>query len=139
MVVAERDGIAEWLDMIVCHCNYISQNDIESTIVSLLDEDRWQLIVPAKVYHALSKRGKCCGCFPNVVDTILRVTEEYHTRNTPSAEVLPFMERLNALLDQYGRTRHHEGRRTGHRATEQGAVSRIGGGESVLAPLQASR
>ena len=40
-------------------------------INSLLDEDCWQLIVPAKVYHAMQKRGRCCGCFPNVVDIIL--------------------------------------------------------------------
>ncbi len=61
--------------MLVCHCNVITEKEIEATIVSLLDDDPWQLIVPAKVYHRLSKRGRCCGCFPNVVETIIRVTE----------------------------------------------------------------
>jgi len=35
--------------MLVCQCNLITQKEIEDTIISLLDEDAWQLIVPAKV------------------------------------------------------------------------------------------
>ena len=64
--------------MIVCHCNLISEREIEETVVALLDADPWQLIVPAKVYHAMAKRGRCCGCFPSVVDIIIRMTAEYH-------------------------------------------------------------
>ncbi|MFM2281223.1 MAG: hypothetical protein RLZZ444_3454 [Pseudomonadota bacterium] len=81
--------------MMVCSCNLITDKDIKDTIVSLLDEDCWQLIVPGKVYHAMSKRGRCCGCFPNVVDIIVKTTEEYHARrNHNDAEVVDFMERL---------------------------------------------
>ena len=31
--------------------------------------------------------GRCCGCFPNVVDIIVEVTEKYHLQmeQTPSA------------------------------------------------------
>lgn len=102
--------------MIVCHCNLISEKEIEDTIVGLLDEDRWQLIVPSKVYHAMGKRGRCCGCFPTVVDTIIRVTEDYHRRadSTPS-EIVDFMERLKDLNSR-NRRRIHEGPKEDHRA-----------------------
>lgn len=102
--------------MIVCHCNYISQKDIEETIERLLDEDRWQLIVPAKVYHRLAKRGRCCGCFPNVADTIIRVSAAYHARmDSNESEVIDFMARLEALHNRSGR-RDYEGRQADHRA-----------------------
>ena len=102
--------------MLVCHCNLITLKEIEQTIVSLLDEDPWQLIVPAKVYHAMHKRGRCCGCFPNVVETIIRVTEEYHQRlGAGETEIVPFLDRVRGLRVQYG-SLSHEGRRTDHRA-----------------------
>ena len=56
--------------MILCQCNVILRREIEEVIIDLLHEDPWQLIVPGTVYRALGKRGKCCGCFPNVVDVI---------------------------------------------------------------------
>jgi len=81
--------------MMVCSCNVITDKDIREVIVSLLDQDCWQLIVPGKVYHAMQKRGRCCGCFPNVVDIIVKTTEEYHAqRQSQGAEVVDFMERL---------------------------------------------
>jgi len=102
--------------MLVCQCNMIKQSEIERTIVGLLDADPWQLIVPAKVYHALSKRGRCCGCFPNVVETIIRVTEEYHARSEASAvEIVSHLDRVRSLRGQFG-SRRHEGRTTSHRA-----------------------
>jgi hypothetical protein len=81
--------------MIVCQCNIISTRDIEDTITGLLDEDAWRLIVPVQVYHALGKRGRCCGCFPGVVDIIIKVSADYHARlATPEAEVICFIDRL---------------------------------------------
>lgn len=81
--------------MIVCHCNIITMREIEEAITGLLDEDPWRLIVPVQVYHTMKKRGRCCGCFPNVVDIIVRVTEAYHRRlQTPDADVICFVERL---------------------------------------------
>ncbi|TAM98076.1 MAG: (2Fe-2S)-binding protein [Rhizobiaceae bacterium] len=100
--------------MLVCHCNLIIQKEIEEAIVGLLDADPWQLIVPAKVYHTLSKRGRCCGCFPNVVETIIRVTEEYHRRDD-DADTVTFLGRVRELRGQYG-SRLHERRNTDHRA-----------------------
>ena len=84
--------------MMVCSCNIITDKDIRDVIISLLDEDCWQLIVPGKVYHAMQKRGRCCGCFPNVVDIIVETTRAYHAaRYAESVEVVDFMERLKAF------------------------------------------
>ena len=102
--------------MLICHCNIITEKDIEQTIVGLLDQDPWQLIVPAKVYHAMQKRGRCCGCFPNVVETIIRVTENYHARSEAGgAEIVSHLDRVRGLRSEYG-SRTHEGRKAGHRA-----------------------
>lgn len=64
--------------MLVCQCNIITDREIKEIVRSLLREDPWAIIVPAKVYRALEKRCKCSGCVPNVVDIITAVTEEYH-------------------------------------------------------------
>ena len=87
--------------MMVCSCNLITDKDIKEAITSLLDEDCWQLIVPGKVYHAMQKRGRCCGCFPNVVDIIVKTTEEYHaTRASEGEEIVVFMERLRVFKEE---------------------------------------
>jgi len=87
--------------MLVCSCNYITDKDIKSVITELLDEDCWQLIVPAKVYHAMGKRGRCCGCFPNVVDLIIKTTAEYHdARESETAEVVDFIDRLKRFHEE---------------------------------------
>ncbi|MGV3550320.1 (2Fe-2S)-binding protein [Rhizobium sp.] len=84
--------------MMVCSCNLITDKDIKEVITSLLDEDCWQLIVPGKVYHAMQKRGRCCGCFPNVVDLIVKTTEDYHAaRESQGAEVVDFIARLKTF------------------------------------------
>lgn len=83
--------------MIVCQCNVLKRQEIEETIIELLDEDAWRLIVPVQVYHAMNKRGRCCGCFPNVVDIIVEVTAAYHKRNaTPEAEIISLIERMRS-------------------------------------------
>ncbi|WP_244606467.1 (2Fe-2S)-binding protein [Arsenicitalea aurantiaca] len=64
--------------MLVCHCNVIAEREIRQVIRAFLKADPWAVIVPAKIYRELGKRGRCCGCFPNVVDIITSVTEEYH-------------------------------------------------------------
>jgi bacterioferritin-associated ferredoxin len=102
--------------MLVCHCNIITSREIEETIEQLLDADPWQLVVPAKVYRALEKRGRCCGCFPNVVDIIIRVTETYHREHgADPAQLVDIQERL-APLKQRFKGGFGEGRRAGHRA-----------------------
>ncbi|HEV7719146.1 MAG TPA: (2Fe-2S)-binding protein, partial [Arsenicitalea sp.] len=65
----------------------------------------WQLIVPAKVYHELGKRGRCCGCFPNVVDIVIRVTENYHIQRGVEESELDAIQKRLAVL----KTRHRRG------------------------------
>ncbi len=82
--------------MIICHCNRISVEEIEDVITGFLKEDPWQLIVPLQVYHALEKKGKCCGCLPNVVKIIVKTVETYHQKhNTPKAEIISLVDRIN--------------------------------------------
>ena len=102
--------------MLVCHCNVITDKEIEGVILAFLEEDPWQLVVPAKVYHELGKRGRCCGCFPNVVDIITRVTESYHLSQVRNpGELIDVQARL-AELRQKRTGGRFEGRSTGHRA-----------------------
>ncbi|MGX5721100.1 (2Fe-2S)-binding protein [Shinella zoogloeoides] len=103
-------------EMLVCSCNFITEKEIVDVINGLLDEDCWQLIVPAKVYHAMQKRGRCCGCFPNVVDIIIRTTEAYHARrDSTDAEIFDFMTRLKQFHEE-NRRADLERRQKGHRA-----------------------
>ncbi|MGE0503683.1 MAG: (2Fe-2S)-binding protein [Rhizobiaceae bacterium] len=102
--------------MLICHCNLITEREIEDTIIDLLEKDPWQLIVPAKVYHTLAKRGRCCGCFPNVVETIIRVTESFHAGSTAEGvDVVSHLDRVRGLRVQFGSS-NNEGRKAGHRA-----------------------
>ncbi len=87
--------------MLVCSCNFITDREIRDVIIEMLDEDCWQLIVPAKVYHAMQKRGRCCGCFPNVVDIIVETTRDYHRASQVEDErVVSFMDRLEQFHDE---------------------------------------
>ncbi|HTV71567.1 MAG TPA: (2Fe-2S)-binding protein [Rhizobiaceae bacterium] len=102
--------------MLICHCNLITEKEIEEAILAILEQDPWQLVVPAKVYHWMHKRGRCCGCFPNVVETIIRVTEAYHASSEASgADIVSHLDRVRGLRVQFGSTTH-ERRKTNHRA-----------------------
>jgi len=84
--------------MIVCSCNIISKKDIEEVIVDFLNADEWQLITPGKVFQAMSARGKCCGCFPGVIDIIVETIERYHAlMESPAPRVVDL---LNRIADQ---------------------------------------
>lgn len=88
--------------MLVCSCNFITDKEIRDVINAFLEEDCWQLIVPAKVYHAMEKRGRCCGCFPNVVDLIVSTTAEFHAKRNAEGDekVIDFMERLRRFEEE---------------------------------------
>lgn len=102
--------------MITCHCNIITEKEVIQAINTMLDEDCWQLIVPVKLYHAMEKRGKCCRCFPNVVDIIIRTTDEYHTRfNWPEEDRIPHRLKLLELRNHYA-GEFNERRQSGNRA-----------------------
>ena len=83
--------------MIVCSCNIISDKEIEQAVLDLLVEDSYRLIVPVQVYHTMQQRGKCCSCFPGVIDIIVRVTEAYHRGNEVSEpEIVSLIEDLKS-------------------------------------------
>lgn len=87
--------------MLVCSCNFITEKEIRDVINEFLEQDCWQLIVPAKVYHAMNKRGRCCGCFPNVVDLIVSTTQEFHRkRDVADEKVVDFMEQLRRFEEE---------------------------------------
>lgn len=87
--------------MLVCSCNIIARNELELVITELLQQDAWQLITPGTVYHAMSKRGKCCGCFPQVIDIIVDTTKAYHASlATPEAKIIPFINKIRAEHDR---------------------------------------
>lgn len=83
--------------MIVCSCNVVTSKEIVDTVIGFLDDDPWQLITAGKVYHAMEKRGKCCACFPGVIDIIVSTSMAYH-RNlaSPEAEIVDLVARLKA-------------------------------------------
>lgn len=103
--------------MLVCQCNLISTADIENIVVDILDDDPWQLVVPAHIYRELGKRGQCCGCVPNIVDIIGKVTETYHLKLAGNAanlvDVRLKMKTLRKSTRQGGES---ERRRKDHRA-----------------------
>ncbi|MGF0539860.1 hypothetical protein ACQQ2Q_17810 [Agrobacterium sp. ES01] len=52
----------------------------------------------------MSKRGRCCGCFPNVVDLIISTTKAYHdARETDGDVVVDFIERLRRFHEEQHR------------------------------------
>lgn len=57
--------------MIVCSCNIITRRDIEAVIERLLADDPYAVLTPNLIYHRLGRRGRCCGCFPQVTDILV--------------------------------------------------------------------
>jgi len=105
--------------MIVCQCNVVTQDEVETIIRRFLDEDRWQLIVPGRVFNAAHKKGRCCGCFPNIVETIINVTERYHLeREYDEEKVVCFLSRVYALRDKFRSVDYHERRCKSYRAAQ---------------------
>ena len=102
--------------MLVCQCNMITSRKIENIVLDLLKADPWQLVVPAKVYSELNRRAKCGGCVPNVVDIIVRVTENYHSQQAnPPADLVELHAGLEKLKKQQSGVRR-ERRSTSYRA-----------------------
>lgn len=103
--------------MLVCQCNLITTKDIEDIVLSVLDEDPWQLVVPARIYRELGKRGQCCGCVPNLVDIIIKVTENYHLKLAGNAaNLIDVRIRLQAMRKRARNGGERERRQKDHRA-----------------------
>lgn len=109
--------------MLVCHCNVISQADIERVIVEMLDEDPYELIVPARVFRALAKRGQCCGCIPNMSETIVKVVKAYHADlDSADRDVAALMERLMSFHSRQ-EDKQNARRTRSHRKAQRSSVS----------------
>ena len=91
--------------MIVCQCNVLLEREIEETILALLMEDPWALVVPSRVYHALGKRGRCCQCFPSVVSIILRVMEDLRHSDISAPGLAPALEMRMMELKNHSNVR----------------------------------
>jgi bacterioferritin-associated ferredoxin len=103
--------------MLVCQCNLITTRDIEDVVVGLLDADPWQLVVPAHIYRELGKRGQCAGCVPNLVDIIIKVTENYHLKLSGNAgNLVDVRSRMNKLRKRARIGGERERRPKDHRA-----------------------
>jgi len=103
--------------MIVCQCNVLSAQEIENIILDFLAEDCWQLVVPGRVFNAAAKRGRCCGCFPNIVEMIIRVTENYHLERAFDGEQsVIFLEKVRRLREKFRSMDYHERRSKSYRA-----------------------
>lgn len=58
--------------MIVCHCQNISDHDINAAIDWMRAADAQTIITPRKLYRALGKAADCGGCMPLFLDTMRR-------------------------------------------------------------------
>lgn len=56
--------------MIVCHCQSITDHDINAAIDWMRAADDHALITPGKIYHALGKAADCGGCLPLFLSTM---------------------------------------------------------------------
>ncbi|AKI02191.1 BFD-like (2Fe-2S) protein [Hoeflea sp. IMCC20628] len=98
--------------MIVCSCNIVSRKDIEEVVTDFLNVDEWQLITPGKVFQAVSARGKCCGCFPGVIDIIVETTERYHAvMESPAPRVVDLLKRIADQRRRVETARKNAGKR----------------------------
>ncbi|WP_246018289.1 (2Fe-2S)-binding protein [Pelagibacterium montanilacus] len=95
----------------------ITTREIENVVLDVLEEDPWQLVVPARIYRELGKRGQCCGCVPNLVDIIQKVTENYHLKLAGNgASLIDVRLRVQALRKSTRIGGEGERRRKDHRA-----------------------
>jgi hypothetical protein len=62
--------------MIVCSCRVISDRDIESALLEILNQPDAPIPTPGIVYRHLQKRMNCCGCAPLAVETIYNKVDE---------------------------------------------------------------
>jgi bacterioferritin-associated ferredoxin len=58
--------------MIVCHCQNISDHDINAAIDWMRAADGQTIITPGKIYRALGKSADCGGCMPLFLSTMRR-------------------------------------------------------------------
>lgn len=85
--------------MIVCHCQNISDHEIDAAINWMRASDESALITPGKIYRALGKAADCGGCMPLFLATMrkndnlevpmqLRSLKSGSTQETQSCKVI---------------------------------------------------
>ncbi|NYS24469.1 (2Fe-2S)-binding protein [Rhodobacteraceae bacterium 2376] len=94
--------------MIVCHCATISSHEIRAAVDWMRAADPETIITPGKIYRALGKRADCGGCLP----VFLAQMEQCDTFGVPDLR--------GAARFTPAKGVRHEGRRKGHRVSEQG-------------------
>ncbi len=95
--------------MIICSCQRISDKDIHAAIDWMRASDPSTIVTPGKIYHALGKAPDCGGCIKLFVATM---------RENDNLEVPPILRGLKPRRQR--KERKHEGRREGHRVSQQG-------------------
>jgi hypothetical protein len=73
--------------MIVCSCTIITDRDIESALVEILNQPDAPIPTPGVVYRHLQKRMNCCGCAPLAVETIYNKVDELERKGLISPNV----------------------------------------------------
>lgn len=56
--------------MIICHCQHITDHDINAAIDWMRASDDKTIVTPGKVYRALGKAADCGGCMPLFLSTM---------------------------------------------------------------------
>jgi bacterioferritin-associated ferredoxin len=69
--------------MIVCHCNRITDRDIERAVTVLVENGAGQPPTPECVYGMLGKRMRCAGCLPHAVALIAGATSRCAAEAAP--------------------------------------------------------
>lgn len=62
--------------MIVCHCQNITDHDINAAVDWMRASDDKTIITPGKVYRALGKAADCGGCMPLFLSTMRSNTNQ---------------------------------------------------------------
>ncbi len=65
-----RTGTGATTRMKICHCNGITDRDIDAAIDWMRASDPDVVITPGKIFHALGKTAECGGCVPLFVSTM---------------------------------------------------------------------
>ena len=70
--------------MIVCHCQNVSDRDIDAAVDWMRASDAGAIITPGRIYRALGKRAECGGCMAQFV-AVMRRNANLEVPVTPSA------------------------------------------------------
>ncbi len=106
--------------MIVCHCQSISDHDIQAAVAWMRAADAGTIITPGKIYHALGKRADCGGCMPLFLDT-MRAHDSFRVpMNLRGAARTPNTSTYQDTSTYTGKT--HEGRHESYRISERSSA-----------------